>query len=157
MGPIHHLKLYLLLKMVVFHCYVTRGYHLRPRLAPEEWTPRPYHLRGSLTLHHIPYAPCMEYSPTFGLWLKYMEHLGMSNYHHIFLVVNLRTSFGFDWDLLRTSWEDAFPTPFLMDGIGCIFYIIYKNYSGSFVRGPVPYSPDVPLKLNIGTAKVWRK
>ena len=24
-----------------------------------------------------------------------------------------------------------------------------KNYGGSFVRGPVPYSPDVPLKLNM--------
>ena len=32
-----------------------------------------------------------------------------------------------------------------------------KNYGGSFVRGPVPYSPDVPLKLNMDMAKAWRK
>ena len=32
-----------------------------------------------------------------------------------------------------------------------------KNYGGSFVRGPVPYSPDVPRKLNMAMAKVWRK
>ena len=32
-----------------------------------------------------------------------------------------------------------------------------KNYGGSFVRGPVRYSPDVPLKLNMDMAKVWRK
>ena len=32
-----------------------------------------------------------------------------------------------------------------------------KNYGGSFVRGPIRYSPDVPLKLNMDMAKVWRK
>ena len=32
-----------------------------------------------------------------------------------------------------------------------------KNYGGSFVRGPFRYSPDVPLKLNMDMAKVWRK
>ena len=32
-----------------------------------------------------------------------------------------------------------------------------KSYGGSFVRGPVRYSPDVPLKINMGFAKVWRK
>ena len=32
-----------------------------------------------------------------------------------------------------------------------------KNYGGSFVRAPVPYSPDVPLKLNMDMAKGWRK
>ena len=32
-----------------------------------------------------------------------------------------------------------------------------NNYGGSFVRGPVRYSPDVPLKLNMDMAKVWRK
>ena len=29
-----------------------------------------------------------------------------------------------------------------------------KNYGVSFVRGPVRYSPDVPLKLNMD---IWRK
>ena len=28
-----------------------------------------------------------------------------------------------------------------------------KNYGGSFVRGPIRYSPDVPLKLNMDMAK----
>jgi len=32
-----------------------------------------------------------------------------------------------------------------------------KNYGGSFVRGPVRYSPDVPLKLNMDMAKVRRQ
>ena len=32
-----------------------------------------------------------------------------------------------------------------------------KNYGGSFVRGPVRYSPDVPLKLNMDMAKVFGK
>ena len=32
-----------------------------------------------------------------------------------------------------------------------------KNYGGSFVRGPVRYSPDVPRKINMRFAKVWRK
>ena len=32
-----------------------------------------------------------------------------------------------------------------------------KNYGGSFVRDPVRYSPDVPLKLNMDMAKIWRK
>ena len=32
-----------------------------------------------------------------------------------------------------------------------------KNYGGSFVRDPIRYSPDIPLKLNMDMAKVWRK
>ena len=35
--------------------------------------------------------------------------------------------------------------------------LLQKNYGGLFVRGPVRYSLDVPLKLIMGMAKVWQK